>query len=115
MSAEQILITHQGYTAEAYSTCGDHGCTVAVLEAIGVPPTDAADPENVSDLDIGDDTQITCALLRETDGDEWCAACGDFIRHGLNCGCRDTEQPRAGLGRSHVNLEDSERMKKFWA
>lgn len=33
----------------------------------------------------------------ETDYDEWCAYCGDFLWHGLNCECEDAETDRKPL------------------
>lgn len=32
-----------------------------------------------------------------SDTDMWCESCGDFMQHGLNCECEDTETDREPL------------------
>lgn len=112
MSANEVLIRHGGYTDTAYSTCGYKHCNDAVLLAVGVS---AADLElygdDLNDHPVGDDTYVTVVSLGETDSDEFCAGCGDFLRHGLECECENPEEDRENLNRPHIDLESHEAIK----
>jgi len=122
--AEEVLITNNGYTDSAYTTCGDSGCTMAVLRAIGVHERDAADPSSVSDLRLSAGTYVSVGLLGESDSCEYCACCGAFVRHGItypgeDYGCThykggDDPVDPEDLGRAHIDLADSTAMKIFW-
>lgn len=110
MSAEQILITHGGYTDVSHPTCGNVHCTEAVLIAIGVPDSVLAGQGiDLSDLDIGNDTQVTVAPLGEQDSDVWCSTCGDFVQHGLNCDCPEED----GEKRDPASLDNLPAAKGF--
>lgn len=45
----------------------------------------------------------TLNVPTETDHDEWCRACGDFLWHGLECDCEDTENDREPLTEEQLN------------
>lgn len=123
MAAENIEITNSGYTDTQYASCGDYGCTLAILRAVGASEKDAANYGN-GDIELGDDTQVSVMTLRESDDCEFCAACGDFIRHGIRytdgevgCTCHLDEfgnvvdrEPRDG---PHINLRDSPAMAEY--
>lgn len=52
----------------------------------------ALEPGHARDMVIDPSVTVTAALLGESDHCEFCAACGDFIQHGLryaqeNVGC----------------------------
>lgn len=120
MNAEEVLITHAGYTDTAYATCGDYGCTTVVLRSLGAPETLAADYMRSMPISVGDDTTIDVALLGESDSCEWCAACGAFVRHGLayegeDVGCthdQDGPDPADRPG-PHIDLRDRPAMKAY--
>jgi len=123
MTAESIGITHQGYTDTQYTSCGDYGCTLAILRAVGASEKDAADYEKV-DIELGDDTQVSVAILGESDSCEFCAACGDFIRHGIRyreggigCTCEMDEWDNVidpnPLESPHINLRDHPAMADY--
>lgn len=87
---EEILINNNGYTESAYVTCGDTGCTQAVLRQLGVPAkVIQREGTGIQEFPIGDGCTITVLLLGESDSDEWCSAegCREFLRHGLSCEC----------------------------
>lgn len=123
MAAENIGITHSGYTDTQYASCGDYGCTLAVLRAVGAPEGEAADYLKGS-IDLGDDTQVDVAILGESDDCKFCAACGDFIRHGIrypgeDIGCTHPvdewdnvvdPEPRDG---PHIHLRDAPAMAEY--
>lgn len=119
MAAEHVLIEHDGYTTAEYPVCGDYGCTLTVLRAIGVPEKAAADMDGSFDLD--DKTTVEVRLLGESDSCEFCATCGAFIRHGLtypndDMGCKhdegETPPDRPG---PHIDLQDNPVMREYWA
>ena len=127
MSAEEVLITHDGYTTTSYASCGDVRCTEVILRSIGVPDSVLeARGIDLSDEEIGDDTQITVTSLGESDSCEWCATCGTFVRHGIvypgeDVGCHhaneagevDDTDPPAQPG-PHIDLRDAIPMKEYW-
>lgn len=127
MSAEEVLITHDGYTDTSYASCGDVHCTEVILRSIGVPDSVLeARGIDLSDEEIGDDTQITVTSLGESDSCEWCATCGTFVRHGIvypgeDAGCHhaneagevDDTDPPAQPG-PHIDLRDAIPMKEYW-
>lgn len=127
MTAEEILIYSDGSTHTAYSSCGDYGCTMAVLRAVGVSEHHAAtmQPADIDGLELGEgDVTVTVVSLEESDSCEWCAACGEFIRHGIRYqfgegGC---EHPVDEYGdvidpedqdSPHINLRDHPAMADF--
>lgn len=120
MSAEEVLITHDGYTDTAYATCGDYKCTTVALRCIGASDQDAADYLG-GPIDLGGNTIVEVVPLRESDSCEWCACCGTFIRHGLkypgeDVGCtHDQDGPDpAELPGPHIDLRDCAPMKEYW-
>jgi hypothetical protein len=124
MSAEEILITHDGYTDTAYPTCGDTMCTQMVLRCVGVSEEilEAVASVDINDLDIGENVQVTVALLGESDSCEWCATCGIFLRHGLTyegdgeAGCQHggDGEDRPDLPGPHIDLKDRPAMREYW-
>lgn len=114
--SEEILITHGGYTDTAYSSCGNAFCTLAILRAVGVPERIVESQGiDLNDTPIGEETRATVGRLGERDTDEWCAACGDFIRHGLECGCEDRDSDRVPMVGPHVDLIGHPAMAAFHA
>ena len=125
MSAEEILISHNGYTDTAYTSCGNVYCTEAILKAIGVPDS-ALEARGIelSEEPIGQHTHVTVALLGESDSCEYCAACGEFVQHGLrypgeDIGCTHPVDEQGNVidpphhGKPHINLIDHPFMRKF--
>lgn len=110
---EQVLIRNSGYTDTAYATCGHSNCTRAVLAAVGVNMRNLA-PEDVNEVPVGDDTYVTCGFLGESDSDEWCAACGDFLRHGMNCECPDPDRDREPLDHPYPGLANAPEIRALW-
>lgn len=125
MTAEEILITHRGYTDTAYTSCGVVVCTETILRAIGVPESlMESQGTDLNEEEIGDYTTVTVAILGEMDSCEYCAACGVFVQHGLrypgeDIGCTHPvdewgnvidPEPRDG---PHINLRDSPAMADF--
>lgn len=123
MSLEEVQITHQGYTDTAYSSCGDKWCTEVIVKCVGVTEQMLAEvaPQDINNLDIGGDVQVTVALLGESDSCEWCATCGSFLRHGIyypgeDAGCHhgpDAQDP-AGLPGPHIDLQERPAMREYW-
>ncbi|MEB3023380.1 MULTISPECIES: hypothetical protein [Mycolicibacter] len=117
MPAESVAINHRGYTDELYETCGHPRCTGAVLAAVGVNLA-GREPGDISNEPVGEEVHVSVLLAGETDYDVWCAACGDFIRHGLECGCNvgdDGLQPdRAPQSSPHINLKDAPSIQALW-
>ena len=125
MSAEEILITYYGYTDTAYTSCGNVYCTEAILKAVGVP--DSILEARGIDLDeeeIGSRTTITVTSLQEMDSCEYCAACGDFVQHGLrypgeDIGCTHERDEWGNVidpphhGKPHIDLASHPFMRKF--
>jgi hypothetical protein len=94
MSHEAVLIENQGYTETLYPTCGEYLCTATVLRSVGVPgKVVERERAMVSDFPLGDDVFVSVSTLGESNNDAWCAApeCGEFLCHGLNCGCEHDE------------------------
>lgn len=119
MPYEEILITHDDYTDTAYPTCGEVRCSMAVLAAVGLSEQMMAEhgvdsPEEVFELSIGENTQVTCARLGETGSDEWCAACGEFLGHGVDCECPDKDTDRDDQDRPHIDLANAASIKELW-
>ncbi|MCP9209569.1 hypothetical protein [Streptomyces cucumeris] len=124
MSLEEILMTHDGYTDTAYASCGDKWCTETILKCVGVTEgllAEVPDLQDINDLEIGDKTQITVAMLGESDSCEWCACCGTFLRHGLHyegeeIGCNHGSEAddAPNLPGPHVNLVDAPAMREWW-
>jgi hypothetical protein len=125
VSAEEILITHDGYTDTSYATCGDSGCTLTALRAIGVPERAAVHYLDVK-IALDPTTTVEVALLGESDSCEWCATCGEFIRHGIvypgeDVGCHhandagemDDVDPPALPG-PHIDLQNTPAMREYW-
>jgi hypothetical protein len=79
----RVLINNDGQTENVYDTCSSD-CTVLVLSWVGVP-FDECDPDETHDL--GNGVSVDCISDEKSDVDVYCAGCGDFQRHGLNCGC----------------------------
>jgi len=124
----EVLITHAGYTDTMYASCGDVHCVEVILRCVGVSDSILrARGIDLSDEEIGDDTQITVVLgVGESDSCEWCATCGEFIRHGIvypgeDAGCHhaneagevDDADPPAQPG-PHIDLRDAIPMKEYW-
>lgn len=124
MSSEEILITHDGYTDTAYVSCRSM-CTLAILRAVGVP--ESVLEENGTDLndaEIGPGVTVTVTGLGEMDSCEYCAACGDFVQHGLtypgeDIGCQHgTDEWGIVIdpephGRPHIDLIDHPAMRQY--
>lgn len=125
MPAEEILITHDGYTDTAYVSCGTPVCTEAILVAIGVPDFILeARGIDLNEEAIGDKITITVTSLGEMDSCEYCAACGDFVQHGLrypgeDIGCTHPVDEWGSVidpphhGKPHINLIDHPAMRQF--
>lgn len=119
----EVLINHAGYTDTAYALCGDAHCATVVLESIGVPSHVLAglDSNDPGELDLGDDVVAEVGILGESDSCEWCACCGEFIRHGLrypgeDVGCvhdQDGPDPEPRPG-PHIDLQSAVPMKEYW-
>lgn len=125
MTAEAILITHDGYKDTAYTSCGDVYHTEAILKAVGVQDSSLeARGIDLYEEPIGNNTTVTVTSIRETDSCEYCAACGDFVRHGIrypgeDIGCThemnewgDVVDPPP-LGKPHVDLIGHPFMRRF--
>lgn len=94
MSHETVLVENEGHTESEYATCGEYACTAEILRSLGVPgKVIERERAMVSNFPLGDDVFVSVTTLGESDSDEWCAAreCGEFLRHGLNCGCERNE------------------------
>lgn len=124
MSAEKILITHAGYTDTAYASCGS--CTLTLLRALGVPEQALEEfGTDLNDVPIGDDVSIAVASLGESDSCEWCARCGEFLRHGIryegeDVGCTHeldewghVKDPADQDG-PHTDFRDNSVIREFW-
>lgn len=81
MSHAEVLVTRNDYTEDSYATCGHTGCTSAILRALGVP----GDPDPGDTHNLGDGVTVEVSPHESTDMCVHCAACGDFIEHGLSC------------------------------
>jgi hypothetical protein len=94
MSHEAILVRNDGYTESLYATCGEYGCTAAVLRHMGVPgKVIERERGMLSDFPLGDEVFVSVAALGDSTSDEWCSAagCGEFLQHGTDCTCERTE------------------------
>lgn len=109
-----VAINSRGYTDELYETCGDQTCVAAVLAAVGVNVA-GRDPGSIDREDpIGDGVSTVSVLPSgETDYDVWCAACGEFLHHGLECSHPDGQDcpPAAG---PHINLRNAPSIRALW-
>ena len=112
-----IAVNRRGYTEDLYSTCGHDRCVIAVLEAVGVK-TDGSHLEEIISEPAGDDTTVSVLLSGETDYDVWCAACGEFLHHGLECDCPTDDtgvQPDRDPARGpHINLKSAPSIVALW-
>jgi len=103
MTNRAISVEHDGYTIDVHHTCGFDNCLVQGLIKLGVPSADAwrlvlrATRKLVVPVDENGDAVITLVDPGECEYDKWCAWCGDFLEHGLNCDCPDTSEERAPL------------------
>lgn len=116
----EVLITNNGYTDTAYALCGDSTCAGVVLECVGVPSGVLAglDANDLGDVELDAVTTVTVGILGESDSCEYCACCGQFIRHGIvypndDVGCKHSDDP-ADLDRPHIDLTDRTPMREYW-
>lgn len=123
MSHEEIRIRNQGYTDTSYASCGGRVCTEVILKCIGVTEKTLEEVaiEDINNLEMGGDTQVTVALLKESDECLWCATCATFLRHGISypgeeIGCQ--HGPDAGdlpdLPGPRIDLQDRPAMQEYW-
>jgi hypothetical protein len=120
MTAEEILIDYPGDTETSYASCGDSGCTLILLRCIGVKEKDAAEYWNIDIHDLGGGTTLRVYLLQKSGSCEWCAACGEFIRHGIKYsngegGCEHDPEVDAPdrTGQPHVDFEANPLMRAW--
>lgn len=116
-----VMINHGGYTDTLYDTCDSTGCVHAVLYAVGVSRGTLENLNHPLDID-GHPLDVNVSVSVERSGEQdsctWCAACGDFLSHGLSCDCaergHDPERDREPLDRPHVDFERAPRFKAWW-
>lgn len=113
MTPMSIAITNRGYTDELYETCGYPRCISAILEALGVDLA-GRDPLSISTVSAGDGVDVSVLLAGETDYDVWCAACGEFLHHGLSCDHSDSGQDLPPLHHPHINLKNAPSIQSLW-
>lgn len=113
MPAESIAINHRGYTDELHESCGSQRCSTAILEAVGVT-LNGRHPSEVTDEPAGDGVQVSVLLAGETDYDVWCAACGEFLHHGLSCDCSSSADREPASGPS-LSLRDAPSIRALWS
>lgn len=119
MSEMEILITNRGYTEDAHAVCGEQ-CGRAILFALGVTRSSLDAAHSVRDYENhpmeAEGGRVTVSLdvvsLGERDCDVFCVGCGDFLAHGLECGCPDKEEPREHLNMPGIDFRNSPRL---WA
>lgn len=105
MSAESITISRGGQTEDLHESCGSPRCSVAILEALGVNVSGRR-PADIDSEDVGGATRISVLPAGETDYDVWCAACGEFLHHGLSCECPNSADREPASGPS-ISLRDA--------
>lgn len=91
MSHGQIEIYSKGSTHTIYETCGYDNCTEKVLKALGVGQERYSD-SYVFGVTGEDGVKVTITVrgkLDEQDACTWCFGCGDFLQHGMSCGCKE--------------------------
>jgi len=109
-----IVVQHDGQTVDVHRTCGYPNCLVGALIKLGVPERIACG----MDLNRpGEDEVLEYVFPDEGDGrvvielvdpgssdeDTYCVWCGDFLSHGLECGCADTDTDLAPLATGELN------------
>lgn len=98
----QVEITTNDYTDTVYESCGHDQCNNEILAALGVGEERFTDRD---EFDVSADGDTIIVVLRhhldEQDSCTWCFGCGDFLMHGLSCGCaengHDPEEDREPL------------------
>lgn len=111
-----IAITNHGYTDTLHETCGETHCVTSVLYAVGVSRSTLGALEHLLDIEGHPlDKGVTVSVERagECDYDTWCAACGDFISHGLECECPDTDTLRDDMGQPSIDFRNDVRFKAW--
>lgn len=118
MSEMEILVNNRGYTEDAHAVCGEQ-CGRAVLYALGVSRSSLGTADSVRDYQghpmeaEGGRTTVSLDVvsLGERDSDVFCAGCGDFLGHGLECGCagKHDGEPRESLNMPGLDFRDAPR------
>ena len=97
MTDRAIAVEHDGQTVDVHHTCGFENCLVQGLMKMGLPLRDAwklvldeVQEYRIDDLDV----VITLVDPSKSNVDTWCAWCGDFLSHGLECDCPDKHKER---------------------
>ncbi|MCV7247642.1 hypothetical protein H7J07_05310 [Mycobacterium koreense] len=112
-----MAINSRGYTDELYESCGSPRCTTAILEAVGVG-MDGLDASEIHTVSAGNGVTVAVVSAGETDYDVWCAACGEFLHHGLECDCAADEDgtlpDRDPHQAPHINLKDAPSIAALW-
>lgn len=91
MGIHSIDVWRDGQTEEHIHVCSDI-CQRDALVILG-----GAGDFGAGDQARPDGTKLIYGAIPggcETDYDVWCAACGAFLWHGLNCECPDTDADR---------------------
>ncbi len=64
--------------------------------------------------DVGGGVRISVLPAGETDYDVWCAACGEFLHHGLSCDCSSSADREPASGPS-ISLRDAPSIRALWS
>lgn len=113
MPAESITLSRGGQTEDLHESCGSPRCSVAILEALGVNVSGRR-PADIDNESVGDDVRISVLPASETDYDVWCAACGEFLHHGLSCG-GSSSGDRAPASGPAISLRDAPSIRALWS
>lgn len=113
MAAESITISRGGQTEDLHESCGSSRCSQAILEALGVNVAGRR-PADIDGEDVGSGVRISVLPAGETDYDVWCAACGEFLHHGLSCDCSSSTD-RAPASGPAISLRDAPSIRALWS
>ena len=98
----QVEIYSNGSTHTLYEFCGFDECRERILNLGFEIPVSLVFETDEFFLN-GTEVKVTVRhSLNESDSCVWCYGCGDFLRHGLSCDCKD---------RGHDPEEDREPMR----
>jgi hypothetical protein len=101
MATYMITVSHDGQTDDVLYL-DSPGCQAVALAVMGAPGFTTAgtweDPRGTL-YEFG-----AWPGGCETDYDVWCAACGDFMWHGLECECPDRSVPREPVDVTGLDL-----------
>jgi len=86
----------------SYPTCGNAECDLLVLSWVGVDISELGGARDVRQVVTGRGRVDCVPLVVPFGTDAFCAACGEFVMHGVFC--RDTHH--AGLGEPHPDFAD---------